>query len=295
MLNVEIVSKFQLDGVVVLRDVLSANAISSLATGIDEVFKDRRHRDGFFDLTEVAEAFAMDGEDVPVDSAVDDMRKQGRFLLDTGTWMRSQEIRDVALNSVLPELCGVLLNSRIVNFYDDQALVKEPYSKELTAMHCDFPYFHLDGRKICAVWVPVDPVTESSGGLVYVKRSHTWNDEFAANIFISQKPRPGAVGATLPPMDEMKTKHDVLSFEMKTGDVVVHDARTVHGASGNSSSVHRRAISFRYCGDDVVFAPKSSAPHPAHHKHNLQSGDRLKGDQFPVVWTSDDLGPGRNP
>lgn len=288
LISIETIRKFYTDGVVVLRGVLTEEDVASLAAGIDEIFVNRNYRDGFFDLTEVAEAFLIDGEDVPFDPTVVDQAAQGKFLLDTGTWMRSQKIKDIATNSVIPAVCGALLKTRFVNFYDDQALVKESRSKEVTAMHRDFPYFHLEGRKICAVWVPVDPVNEASGGLVYVKGSHTWPGDYAANIFVSQKLRPGAVGAPLPSMGEMKSRHDVLSFEMNIGDVIVHNARTVHGASGNSSSYDRRAISLRYCGDDVVYAPKASAPHPAHHKHDLQSGDVLQGDQFPIVWKFED-------
>lgn len=42
------------------------------------------------------------------------------------------------------------------------------------------------------------------------------------------------------------------SFEVEPGGVVVHHYRTLHGAPGNTSvSRRRRAISVRYCGDDI--------------------------------------------
>ena len=43
--------------------------------------------------------------------------------------------------------------------------------------------------------------------------------------------------------------------------MVVHHARTIHGAPGNASSTRRRrAVSVRYCGDDVRFHRRPGAP-----------------------------------
>src|SRR5215213_6520010 len=68
------------------------------------------------------------------------------------------------------------------------------------------------------------------------------------------------------------------------GDITVHHARTIHGADGNASlTQRRRAISVRYCGDDVVYKFKRGAPRKPHHA-DVSEGDPVDHDQCPVVY-----------
>jgi hypothetical protein len=57
-----------------------------------------------------------------------------------------------------------------------------------------------------------------------------------------------------------------------------------HGSAGNASSQRdRRALAFRYCGEDVRFAPRHASM-PLLWDHGLEPGDRLTGNLFPQVW-----------
>jgi ectoine hydroxylase-related dioxygenase (phytanoyl-CoA dioxygenase family) len=58
----------------------------------------------------------------------------------------------------------------------------------------------------------------------------------------------------------------VVHFETVPGDVVVHHARTIHGAFANITPDRpRRALSIRYAGDDARFRIKPGAPQKPHH------------------------------
>jgi ectoine hydroxylase-related dioxygenase (phytanoyl-CoA dioxygenase family) len=73
-------------------------------------------------------------------------------------------------------------------------------------------------------------------------------------------------------------------FDTVPGDVIVHHARTIHGAYANSTTDrHRRALSIRYVGDDARFRIKPGAPQKAHHA-SLVEGEPLSEPACPRVW-----------
>ena len=53
------------------------------------------------------------------------------------------------------------MGARQVRLYHDHLLVKEPGTRQPTPWHQDQPYYNVDGRQTCSVWMPVDPVAAS--------------------------------------------------------------------------------------------------------------------------------------
>ncbi len=100
---------------------------------------------------------------------------------------------------------------------------------------------------------------------------------------------PGTEGADVPDFDDPARDDQVgaariVSFDTEPGDIVVHHARTIHGAHANgSATLRRRAISVRYAGDGTTFVPVPGAPGKPHHAH-LAPGDPIGGDGFPQAW-----------
>jgi ectoine hydroxylase-related dioxygenase (phytanoyl-CoA dioxygenase family) len=119
---------------------------------------------------------------------------------------------------------------------------------------------------------------------VYVRGSHKWGKEYKTNPFLVQTPFPDAVGEDLPDISQNMDDYDILRFETKPGDVLIHHFRTVHGAAGNHSHRPRRAASLRYIGDDMRYYNRPGAPPQPYHDHNLKEGDPLDSRAFPVVW-----------
>ena len=70
------------------------------------------------------------------------------------------------------------------------------------------------------------------------------------------------------------------------GDVIVHHANTVHGATGNSSRRDRRAFSLHYLGDDVRYREREGVGLDYGKSHTLRNGDVMDSAEFPLVWTS---------
>lgn len=281
MLRDEDVATFWRDGVVCLRGVLPLDWTDRLAAAVEDVIA---AADGT-DLSAMASAIDAGGgavlRDAPASGA-----PRGRFFAGTDHWRRHATFRDFALASPLPQLVADLLRARRVTLYEDSLLVKEPGTSERTAFHQDMAYFHVTGRQVCTTWCPLDEVTLESGAVQYVRGSHLWETEFKPNLFVSTAPIPGTEGEAVPDVAAEPEKYDLVWFETGPGDVVVHHARTIHGAPGNASATRRRrAISVRYCGDDARFHRRPGAPLKP-WQERAREGDVLVSDDSPVAYAA---------
>ena len=248
-----------------------------------------------YNATETADQLRGAGIAVLSDARADAMPDsgRGRFVSMVGANTINADLKDIALNSPLAYVAGRLFRARKVNFYDDQTLMKEPSTREYTAFHTDEPYYHLAGEQVCGMWISPDVVTEESGAMRYVRGSHKWGTFFKANVFVSQT----SIGTLMPEAEDEEGQvqlpdiegnpgdYDILTHPSNPGDVIVHHSNLIHGSGPNfRSDVTRRAVSFRYAGDDVTYRHHKSAPPQPHHKYDLKDGDPIDCEQFPVVW-----------
>ena len=177
------------------------------------------------------------------------------------------------------------MNSKKIYLYEDSVLIKEPGTAERTAFHQDLGYFHIEGDSICTVWTPLDDVSFETGGVAYLRSSHKDKKVFKPNWFVANEPLPGTEGNDLPNIEIGEERFDLIQFDTKPGDLVVHHALTLHGAgANNSTSRQRRAVSVRYCGDGSTYKIRPGAPKKPHHE-NMRTGDPVVDHpDCPQVW-----------
>ena len=240
------------------------------------------------DLSEMGRALAAAGETV-----LSDGEGEGRFVSGVDHWRgKPSSARSRATHrSVLPWPRSSA-RTRVLLF-EDSVLVKEPSAPERTVWHQDLSYFHVEGEQLCTTWCPLDPTTPETGAVRYARGSHRWDDVFRPNLFVSTMSIPGTEGRDVPDVDALAAAGDfeILTFTTEPGDVVVHHARTLHAAGGNRSATQRRrAISVRYCGDDVrvhirAGAPlkPTSTPSPTAIRSGLRASRRLPLSAGPPV------------
>ena len=132
-------------------------------------------------------------------------------------------------------------------------------------------------------WITLDPVTRESSGLEFVRGSHRWTERYKAvtpsyDPYMMDTDLP-----TAPDFSKLRDEYDVVGWDMEPGDVLVFGPTVCHGSDANLSNEHdRRALAFRYAGDDVTFAPRH-ATMPLLWDHGLAAGERLGGPLFPQV------------
>lgn len=261
-----LIGKFEADGALVLRGIVSKEWLARIAEAIDRDIAEP----GPFVQGYVSE----DGN--------------GKFHGNLRTWEHDPDFRDFCLNSPLPQTAAALLRSDQVNLLYDQLFVKEPGTANPTRWHNDQPYWPIRGRQVLSFWMSPDPVTRESGALEFIRGSHRWDKWFQperfgdTNAHDDYERNPDYV--PIPDIDAARNTHDIVSWDLEPGDMYVFHALTVHGAGGNlRSDCRRRGYTVRYTGDDIRYDTRPGT------NANLRSdgftdGDGLTPPHYPVAW-----------
>jgi ectoine hydroxylase-related dioxygenase (phytanoyl-CoA dioxygenase family) len=261
----EHVGEFADNGATVIRQLLDHHWLSQIADGVEY---NRTHPSAWSHwYTEPDEAVG--------------------FWSDYVTWPEVEQYRRVAFESPLASAAGRLMQSQTVRFFHEHVLVKEPGAAERTPWHHDQPYYCLDGDQNVSLWVALDPVPATSG-MRFVAGSHRWNRWFVPRKFIDHTPygEPPEGYELVPDIDsEIEAgRHRIVSFDVEPGDVVAFHYRTLHDAPGNRLTSRRRAVSFRWIGDDARYATRPWQVSPPYEPDGLTVGGRLGDDpRFPLV------------
>ena len=273
------ISSFASDGVVHLPDIVEKDWIELLGLSLQQMLNDPKM---FADLTALSSDL---NETQSLAALTENEIKGGRFLSGVDHWKEDKNFAAFAKISPLPSIVAELMNSKKVYLYEDSVLIKEPDTAEETVFHQDLGYFHLEGESICTVWVPLDHVDHETGSVVYLRSSHKNKKVFKPNWFVVNEPLPDTKGKDLPNIEIDDKKLDLVRFDTKPGDLVVHHALTLHGAGANSSAARqRRAVSVRYCGDDSTYKIRPGAPKKPHHE-NIRTGEPVVDHpDCPLVW-----------
>lgn len=293
----EEIETYERDGVVRLEAILAPEIIEQLGRGINDALYGQWTDPSVktYSATNTANELKAAGVAVLTDAraeAISD-NARGKFVSMIGANTINADIKDIALSPSLPYIAAKLFRARKVNFYDDQTLMKEPSTREYTAFHTDEPYYHLSGNQVCGMWISPDVVTEDSGAMRYVRGSHRWGTFFKANVFVGQTSIGELMAEAededhqiqLPDIEGHPEDFDILTYPSNPGDVIVHHSNLIHGSGPNySADLNRRAVSFRYTGDDARYRFQKSVPPQPHHRYDLKDGDMIDSEQFPVVW-----------
>ena len=149
MVDAELVDAFRRDGAVCLRGAFTEHDVALVTRGIER------------NLAEPSElALVASRPDDP-----------GRFFEDFRGWQRIPEYEEFIRESAAAQIAGELMDSRRVRLFHDHVLVKEPATRQPTPWHQDQPYYNVDGRQVCSLWMPVDPVDREST-VEFVAGSH---------------------------------------------------------------------------------------------------------------------------
>jgi len=211
----------------------------------------------------------------------------GYFVTDFCMSQRIRAFRGFVLESNAGEVAAKLMRSTRCNFFYDAMWAKGPGTPKRTPWHQDQPYYPIDGRQLCILWVPVDPVS-AENSLELLRSSHRWNRWFQPQLSRDAKILYGEGDRTferMPDIEANRREYDIVSYEMTPGDCIAFTGLTVHGAPGNTSDRQpRRALSTIWMGDDAVFAERPGKVRPLFEGHGLRPGDPMDCDYFPRVW-----------
>jgi ectoine hydroxylase-related dioxygenase (phytanoyl-CoA dioxygenase family) len=260
----DLVQAFQRDGAVCVRSAFSADEIALAEQGIER-------------------NLAEPSERALVASRPDD---PGRFFEDFCNWQRIGEFEQLARTSRAAEIACALTRSSRIRLYHDHLLVKEPGTVQRTPWHQDQPYYNIAGTQTCSVWFPVDPVSRAAT-VEFVVGSHVgpW---LMPRTFMDNQAKwfPDGSLEELPDIEGHREDYDIVGWELEPGDAVFFDMLTLHCAGPVEGPRRRRALSFRFVGDDVTHTPRAwkTSPEFPGLAHELPAGAPLEHPLFPIVW-----------
>ena len=174
-----------------------------------------------------------------------------------------------------------------VNLLVHDVMLKDAGTDTPTPWHQDMPFFPMEGRQSCTIWIPLDPIGRENR-IEYVRGSHRWGKAF---LPLDMDDPVAHYGADLsaytptPDVDRHRDDYELLSWEMMPGDCIVHDGYALHGAPGNSGPQPRRVFAARWTGDDVRYRGEKHARLVGGFSDcGLAEGAPLDSEKFPVVW-----------
>ncbi len=211
----------------------------------------------------------------------------GRFFGDYCNWSRIEQYRHFMFDSPAGAIAADLMQSDRVRIFHEHVLVKEPGTDKITPWHHDQPYYCVDGRQTCSMWIPLDPVSIETCP-EFIVGSHDWGRWFLPRKFIgADYNHTDEALESMPDIDKNRSDYDIRSWSLEPGDAIVFHFLTVHGAPPNLSATHRRrGFAVRWLGDDAVYASRSgetSPPFPG-LEQRLNPGDALVAEEFPLVY-----------
>ena len=173
---------------------------------------------------------------------LEDRDTYGRaFLQMCNLWQRSERARAFVFAHRFAQVAADLMGVKAVRLYHDQALFKEP-GGGFTPWHQDQFYWPLDTDQTITLWMPLVPVEEAMGPMVFAQGSH----------------QKGHLGA-LPIGDE---SHRVFEEHITSegfarggatsfapGDASFHAGWVLHSATGNQTEKMREVLTMIYFAD----------------------------------------------
>jgi ectoine hydroxylase-related dioxygenase (phytanoyl-CoA dioxygenase family) len=211
--------------------------------------------------------------------------KDENFSGDLFMWKTHDDFRDFVYESPASRIAQQVLGTSVVRHFYDQTFVKPAGCHVPTPWHHDITFWpvNVESRNLCSMWIPLDPVDRQSSGLEFVKGSHRWPHLYKA---VTPNYDPYMLDSDYedaPDIDGSRSDYDLFCPDMDPGDLLIFNARVMHGSSANYSTQRpRRAFASRWCDDSVAFDPRH-ATMPLLWNHGLSQGDPLAGSLFPQV------------
>jgi len=261
MLDKETIEAFRRDGVVVLKGAADAHWLARLREAVEQNIANP----GPF-----GKVYTPEGAD-------------GFYFGDYCNWDRIDGYRAFVRESGIAEKVAALFGSEKVNLFHEHVLVKDPGTQTATPWHHDQPYWTVDGDQVGSTWVALDPVP-ADVTMTFVAGSHLSGVHYRPRYFLNQRDYEDHDGPSVPDIDASPEDYRILSFPVEPGDAIAFHARTLHGAPGNRGQHRRRAVAFRWTGDDARFARRKGQMSPPFPDVGLEPGDLMDCPTFPVVW-----------
>lgn len=275
----EEIEAFRRDGVACIRAAVAPELVAEMSEAVEAMIAEPSRHGG---------SMTRPGE-------------PGMFFQDRHLFPANPTFRRFLDETPLAAMAAAAMGATTVRAFFDHIFVKDPGTRENFVWHQDRPYWPVDGTQVCSTWLALTPSDARSSALEFVVGSHRWDRAFRPEFPALEGRTPEEVEAALwrgladlirsfddtcPAFEEHPDRYEIVSFAVEPGDALLFDFRTVHRSGPNAGTRRRAAISWRWLGDDAVWAPTPGTdPIVRPGDTFLSPGEPITDDEvFPVVW-----------
>ncbi len=187
----------------------------------------------------------------PMDAFFDDKPTKHHIRMLSRMEQHDAYFKQLLLTGTLPTIAAELCGSDVVP-QDAAFFNKLPIVGDETPPHQDGFYFHLEPCLALTLWVALDEVDKNNGCIYYVRGSHRRG--------MRQHNRTNVLGFSQGIVDYGTAEDicDEVAASVSPGDVIIHNAMTIHRADKNTSPRPRRALGFVYFSATATIDRESS-------------------------------------
>ena len=233
------IERFQEQGFIRLREVLSAELLAQYHTTITRVVR-------------------ASSTPIPPNPGT----YQRAFTQRMNLWRKNTHIAALVHSKRLAQMASTLMQVDGVRLYHDQALYKEAFGGH-TPWHADQFYWPLSNDNTVTLWIPLQPVSIEMGPLCFAAGSQSSVKEIAGRLAISDESE--AVLA------EHMSSYEVNESPFEIGEVSFHSGWTCHRAGANDTDTLRAAFTIIYMDKDMRMIE------PQHRNHQIDAKVWLPG------------------
>ncbi len=161
----------------------------------------------------------------------------------------SKEIREWHETSRF--LYDICTNDAILDYVEDilgpdfylwgsNFFIKPPHSNTTVGWHQDTYYWPLEPKISATVWLALDDVDERNAAMKVIPGSHT------AGLLKHSRSSDTDSVLTLECEQGQFREDEAVSFNLKAGQISIHDDKLVHGSPANHSDRRRAGLTIRY-------------------------------------------------
>lgn len=227
----QLLRDYQRDGVVLVREFLTASEVAEVREEIDRYIRE-------------------DVDSKPVDAAT----KEADGIAVRNLWRLEQHnprLREIADRTAIRDLIAPLVSGTpvlaAIETFNKPARVGSgvPY-------HQDNAYFCRTPPDMLTVWIAIDAVTQANGPVFFVKGSHLGG-------VLPTKPsgvRGNSIGMKEPPSAPLA---DQFCGLLNPGDATIHHCNTIHHSAPNTTDDSRLGLLLVYRGEHTQTDPNLKA------------------------------------
>jgi ectoine hydroxylase-related dioxygenase (phytanoyl-CoA dioxygenase family) len=279
----EEVARYQRDGAVLIKGVLTPEELGLLERGLEEAY------------AEPGERFTQ----------VKSPEGAGETLLEMFPSLHCPSLQKLLETGHVAELAGRLMEAPSAQLILDQTFYKTRGHINPTPWHQDTPFLRVRGQDMARVWLSCDPSPRDLT-IQVVRGSQRWNVVYNVmgsrtnEVVTTDEGRSftfaGMGNDALPPAPDVASHRDsfeILEWDVEPGDALVFNGNVLHGADGRRDHPRpRRAFTSMWGGPELRYhhIDGNASPTLAEiHGHVVPHGARV-GDYehvFRVGWKSE--------